>query len=255
MNVLDQFKLIGKKAMVTGGGSGIGRSYCHALAEAGADVAVVDIDPEAAKKVSEELLEHGNDSFPIQADIADENSIDSMMKKIENRWSCLDIAVNNAGISHKHDAEVVPMEVWDNVMNINLRGSFMCAQKEAKIMIPNRYGKIIFTVSISASIVNTPHMHVAYGTSKAGIQHLVKDLAYEWIKYGINVNGISPGAVYTPLIEKRLPELIPVWEDMYPIKRLGRTDELKGALVFLASDASTFMVGHCLVLDGGYTLL
>jgi NAD(P)-dependent dehydrogenase (short-subunit alcohol dehydrogenase family) len=97
-------------------------------------------------------------------------------------------------------------------------------------------------------------MHIVNGTSKAGIEHLVKDLGYKWIKYGIDVNGISPCVIYTPLVQERLPELIPIWEEMYPIKRLGNPEELKGTLVYLASDVSSFTAGHCMVIDGGYTL-
>ncbi len=255
MNILERFKLNEKKAMVTGGGSGIGEAYCHALAEAGADVAVVDINIDNAVTVSESLKELGIQSLAIQADISDENSVDGMMRQLMDSWGRLDIAVNNAGISHRDNAEDLPIEIWDKVLNVNLKGAFLCAQREARIMKPQKYGKIIFTVSISASIINIPHMHVAYGTSKAGVQHLVKALGYEWIKYGIHVNGISPGAVYTPMVEKRLPELIPVWEKLYPINRLGYIEELKGAVVYLASDVSSFMVGNCLVLDGGYTLI
>ena len=178
-----------------------------------------------------------------------------MIDKVKKNWKTLDIAVNNAGISIWGNAEKFPLSDWDKVMDLNLRGSFICAQKEAKIMIPEKYGKIIFTTSISGKIINIPQFQISYSVSKAALDHLVHCLAVEWIPYGINVNGISPGAVYTPALKaKRLKEMVPAWEKLYPIKRLGRVEEFKGAIVYLASDASSFMVGHIMTIDGGYSL-
>jgi NAD(P)-dependent dehydrogenase (short-subunit alcohol dehydrogenase family) len=255
MSISDLFGLKSKKALVTGGASGIGKAYCEALADAGADVAIGDKDYDAARKVCEELLSLGVKSIPIQVDISNAEDVDRMVNQVVGDWGRLDIAVNNAGISHRDNAEELAADTWDRVMNTNLRGSFLCAQREAKVMIPQKYGKIIFTTSISSRIINIPQLHVAYGASKAGIEHLVKDLGYEWIKYGINVNGISPGATYTPFVVNRLAELIPDWEKLYPIGRLGYPEDFKAAVVYLASDASSFMVGHCMVIDGGYTLV
>jgi len=257
LNIIDQFRLNGKKALVTGAGSGIGRAYAHALAEAGADVAIVDINIESARRVADEIKTIGRNSLAIKTDISNSKDIEKMINTVVNKWKRLDIAVNNAGISIRGNAENLTIGDWDKVININLRGSFLCAQNEARIMIPQRYGKIIFTTSISAIIVNLPQFHIAYGVSKAGLEHLVKGLAVEWIQYGICVNSICPGAVYTPFIQEAedLKDLIKVWENLYPIRRLCKIEELKGALVFLASDASSFMVGHSMVIDGGYTLV
>jgi NAD(P)-dependent dehydrogenase (short-subunit alcohol dehydrogenase family) len=257
VNIIDQFRLNGKKALVTGAGSGIGRAYAHALAEAGADVAVVDIDIESARRVADDIKIIGSNSLAIKTDISNAEDVEKMVNTVANKWKRLDIAVNNAGISIRGNSENLTIGDWDKVININLRGSFLCAQNEARIMIPQRYGKIIFTTSISAIIVNLPQFHIAYGASKAGVEHLVKGLAVEWIKYGIFVNSICPGAVYTPFIQESedLKDLIKVWEKLYPIKRLCKIEELKGACVFLASDASSFMVGHSMVIDGGYTLV
>jgi NAD(P)-dependent dehydrogenase (short-subunit alcohol dehydrogenase family) len=254
-NILDQFKLTGKKALVTAGGSGIGRAYAHALAEAGADVAIVDIDIEKAGIVTDELLSLGVESFPVNADCSKEEDIENLFSLVMKKWNRLDIAVNNAGISIIGNAGNYPVSDWDKIMNLNMRGNFICAQKEAAIMMPQKYGKIIFTTSISSSIINIPQFQVAYSVSKAGLEHLVRCLAVEWIPYGIYVNAISPGAVYTPALEaEHLKPLVPQWEQLYPIKRLGHVEEFKGAVVYLASDASSFTVGHILVIDGGYTL-
>ncbi|MBD3307734.1 SDR family oxidoreductase [candidate division KSB3 bacterium] len=257
MNIIEQFKLTDKKALVTGGGSGIGRAYVQALAEAGADVAVVDMKTDAAESVADEVMKLGRASLAIHADVTQPDEIDRMIDTVVAEWGRLDIAVNNAGVSTRGPAEDLPLEDWDRVVNLNLRGSFLCAQKEARVMIPQQYGKIIFTTSISALVINGPQLHIAYGASKAGLEHLVKGLGVEWIQYGINVNGICPGAVYTPFVMQAedLKDLIPVWEALYPIKRLCHVEELKGAVVYLASDVSSFMVGHSMIIDGGYTLL
>jgi len=255
MNILEKFKLNGKKALVTAAGSGIGRAYSHALAEAGADVAVVDIDEDKSRQVTEELKNIGSAAISIKANVSKEEDIYMMMDEIIKRWGRLDIAVNNAGISIWGNAENFPLENWDKVMDLDLKGAFICAQKQAKVMIPQKYGKIIFTSSISARIINIPQFQISMSVAKAGLEHLTRCLAVEWIPYGINVNCISPGGVITPALEKPgLKEKVPIWEKLYPIKRLGNVEELKGAIVYLASDASSFMVGHIMVLDGGYTL-
>ncbi|MCL5072676.1 MAG: SDR family oxidoreductase [Actinobacteria bacterium] len=181
--------------------------------------------------------------------------IENMINIVKKEWKRLDIAVNNAGISIRGNAENFPIEDWDKVMNLNLRGSFLCAQQEAKIMIPQKYGKIIFTSSRSAVMINRPQFQISYSVSKAGLEHLTRCLAVEWIPYGIYVNCISPGAVYTTALEaKDLKPMVKIWEDQYPIKRLGNVDEFKGAVVFLASDVSTFVVGEIMSIDGGLTL-
>ena len=255
MNTMNKFRLDGRKALVTGGGSGIGRAYAHALAEAGADVAIIDNNYEYADKVSSEIEDIGSRSLAIKADCSKIDDIEKMIEVIKKEWDRLDIAVNNAGISIRGNAEDFPIEDWDKVMDLNLRGSFLCAKKEAKIMIPQKYGKIIFTSSRSAVMVNRPQFQISYSVSKAGLEHLTRCLAVEWIPYGIYVNCISPGAVYTPALEADdLKPLIKTWEDQYPIKRLADVEEFKGAVVFLASKASTYIVGEVMVIDGGLTL-
>ena len=231
-NIIDSFKLDAKKALVTAAGSGIGRAYAHALAEAGADIAIVDIDIKKAEKVAHEVEKIGRQAIALRADLSKDEEIAEMMQLYLKKWKILDIAVNNAGISVWGNAESFKTEDWDRVMDLNLRGSFLCAQKEAKIMIPQKQGKIIFTTSISAKMINIPQFQISYSVSKAGLEHLVRCLAVEWIPHGIYVNGISSRAVYTPALEvDYLKENVPVWEKLYPIKRLGRVEEFKGAVV------------------------
>ena len=218
-------------------------------------MAVADIDFDKASAVASELTDAGAESLALCADCSKEEDIEKLFDSYIKKWVRLDIAVNNAGISIIGNAENYSISDWDKIINLNLRGNFICAQKEAAIMIPRKYGKIIFTTSISASIINIPQFQVAYSVSKAGLDHLVRCLAVEWIPYGIYVNGISPGAVYTPALEApHLKSLVPQWENLYPIKRLGYVEEFKGAVVYFASDASSFTVGHIMIIDGGYTL-
>ena len=190
MNIIDQFRLNGKKAFVTAGGSGIGRAYAHALAEAGADVAIIDLNLESAEKVAGEVEKIGTKSIAIKADCSKEEDIERMVDTVIKEWKRLDIAVNNAGISIWGNAEKFPMEDWDKVMDLNVRGSFLCAKQEAKVMIPQKYGKIIFTSSRSAVMVNIPQFQISYSVSKAGVEHLTRCLAVEWIPFGIYVNCI-----------------------------------------------------------------
>ena len=147
-------------------------------------------------------------------------------------------------------------EEWDQVLDLNLKGVFLCAQAEARVMIPQKYGKIINTASMSGSVVNRPQAQAAYNASKAGVVHLTRSLAAEWAPHGIRVNSISPGYILTALVNK-IPEVaqhLPFWTELTPVGRLGQVEDLQGAIVFLASNASDFMTGHNLIIDGGYTI-
>lgn len=254
--IFERFSLKNKVALVTGAGQGIGRAFAHALGEAGASVAVIDVVAERARHVSHELEKKKNASLDIVADVSKKSDVDLMIQKIIQWKGTLDIAVNNAGICINKPAEEMSVEEWDSVMNINLKGVFLCAQAEAKVMIPKRYGKIINTASMSASIVNYPQPQCAYNASKAGVVHLTKSLASEWASKGIRVNSISPGYMNTALIQQnpKLTPLISTWVQHTPLGTLGEVTDLQGAIVYLASPASDFMTGHDLVIDGGFTI-
>ncbi|MBD3182691.1 SDR family oxidoreductase [Candidatus Poribacteria bacterium] len=256
MGILDRFKLDGKTALVTGGGQGIGQAYAHALAEAGASVAIVDINPDTASQVAEEIKDIGQNSISIEADVTIEEDVKRMADTVAREWGKLDIAVNNAGITIWADTVEMTEKEWDDVLDLNLKGVFLCAQAEARVMIPQKYGKIINTASMSGSIVNRPQNQVSYNASKAGVIHLTKSLAAEWAPHGIRVNSISPGYMLTALVNK-IPEVaqhLPYWTGLTPVGRLGNVEDLQGAIVYLASDASDFMTGHDMVIDGGYSV-
>ena len=256
MSTLDSFRLDGKTALVTGGGQGIGRGFAQALAEAGASVAIVDVNPITAQQVTAEIQKLARRAISVVADVTVSADVKRMVDTVVGEWGRLDIAVNNAGRTAWDKAEDMSEEDWDDVLDLNLKGVFLCAQAEAKVMIPQKYGKIVNTASMSARVVNRPQGQASYNASKAGVVHLTKSLAAEWAPHGIRVNCISPGYTLTPLV-RNIPEVaehLPLWTELTPIGRLGEVEDLKGSIVFLASEASDLMTGHDLVIDGGYTI-
>jgi sorbose reductase len=253
MNVSSQLKLIDKKVLITGAGQGLGRAFARAFAEAGADVAIVDIDGNKAKEVSEEIINLGRRSLAVKADVSVYSDIYGMVEEVMSNWGRLDIAINNAGTAQFKVALEINEEDWDKIIDLNLRGAFFCCQAEAKAMLPNKYGKIINIASICGHIVWPPaQAQASYNTSKAGLIHLTKNLAAEWIKYGIRVNSISPGVTLTPGLTQKV---ISVFVNKAPIGKTADIKDIQGAVLFLASEESDFIIGNDIVIDGGYTLL
>lgn len=180
-----------------------------------------------------------------------------MADTVLSRWGTLTIGVNNAGIGLWADAESMAYTDWLRVIDIDLNSVFLCAQAEARIMLPLGYGKIINTASMSGHISNTPQNQVAYNAAKAGVIHLTRSLAAEWAKRGVRVNSISPGYTRTKLVEDLLATpigqtMLPTWMSMTPMGRMAEVTDLQGAVVYLASSASDYMTGHDMVIDGGY---
>ncbi len=254
---LERFRLEGRVALVTGGGQGIGRAFAHALGEAGAAVAVVDKLPEAAETVVAELSAKGIEALPVTADVTQADQTRRMVDEVVAHWGSLTIGVNNAGVAGWFDSESMPESEWDTMMDVNLKGVFLCAQAEASVMLETGYGKIINTASMSAHIVNTPQNQAAYNASKAAVLHLTRSLAAEWAPRGVRVNSISPGYTRTQLVEQFLQqpegkEKLPTWLSLTPMSRLAEVTDLQGAAVYLAAEASDFVTGHDIVIDGGY---
>jgi NAD(P)-dependent dehydrogenase (short-subunit alcohol dehydrogenase family) len=255
--ILERFRLDGRVALVTGGGQGIGRAFAHALGEAGAAVAVVDLKLDLAEEVAHELAQKNIRSMAVRADVTKPDDVQAMVAAIVSGLGGLTIAVNNAGIGVWADAESMDYSTWLRLIDVDLNSVFLCAQHEARVMLPAGYGKIINTASMSAHISNTPQNQSPYNAAKAGVLHLTRSLAAEWARRGVRVNSISPGYTRTKLVEDLLATpvgqtMLPAWMGMTPMGVMAEVTDLQGAVVYLAAPASDYMTGNDLIIDGGY---
>lgn len=254
----ERLSLAGKTALVTGGSRGIGKALATGLAESGASVAIISrTTKREGDELAEELRALGVRSYAALADVTDRASIGAAAAEVTRRWGQLDVMVANAGIGIDVNAEDMTEVQWDRLMDVNLKGVFFAAQAAAHEMIPRKVGNIIAITSTSAFMVNG-NPQACYNSSKAGVLMLVKCLAYEWARHNIRVNAIAPGWIYTDMLGPYLAEHA---EDAYgymakpaAMNRIARPDELAGAAVYLASDASSFTTGQQIVVDGGQTL-
>ncbi len=252
MDIKEKLMLTGKKAYVTGGAGGIGKSIALAFAQCGADVAIVDRNLQEAEKIAKEIALHGVKTVAVKADVGDPEDVNRMMDTILNAFGTIDIAFNNAGICENANAEDMTYDSWKRVIDINLTGVFLTSQAAGRIMIKKGSGSIINTASMSGHIVNDPQRQCAYNTSKAGVIMLTKSLAVEWAPHNVRVNCISPGYIATNMTKMDDP-LVPTWMAVSPVKRLGTPEDLQGAVVYLASDAASFTTGCDIIIDGAFT--
>jgi NAD(P)-dependent dehydrogenase (short-subunit alcohol dehydrogenase family) len=255
--IIDRFRLDGRTALVTGGAQGIGEAYCNALGEAGAKIAVVDINLRLAEETAGSLNKKGIEAIAIEADVTNPDDVTKMVKTVVDKWGKLTIGVNNAGMGVWRDALSQDFGEWRKILALNLDAVFLCARTEAAAMEKEGYGKIINTASMSAHIVNTPQNQAAYNSSKAGVLHLTRSLAAEWAPKNILVNSISPGYTKTALVDNLLktPEgqtVLPRWLEKVPLARMAVPGDLQGAVVYLASPASDYVTGSDIIIDGGY---
>jgi len=250
------FDLSEKVSIVTGGGRGLGRIMALALADVGANVIIADIIINQAEYVAKEIINKNIRSLAIKVDVTKPKEVQKMVSQVMKHFGRIDILINNAGINIIAPAENFAVKDWEKVLNINLKGVFLCSQVVGKVMMKQKKGKIINIASIHG-LVGSIHHAVAYNSSKAGVINLTRALAVEWGKYNINVNAIAPGIIKTDLTKKRLEnkEYYNYWIDRTPLKRIGKPEDLIGAVIYLSSEASNWLTGQTIVIDGGYTAL
>jgi sorbose reductase len=254
MSVLDLFDLHGKTALVTGGSSGIGKTVALAYLEAGARVAIAARNSETLRNVADELATAtGAKVVPVRCDVTQPEQVTRLVDKVIAELGGIDIAVCNAGIVSVAGMLDMSPEEFQRIQNTNVTGVFLTAQAAARAMVKQgRGGVIINTASMSGHIINIPQQVSHYCASKAAVIHLTKGMAVEFAQHQIRVNSVSPGYIRTELVEP-LAEYHAQWEPKIPLGRMGRADELAGLYVYLASEASSYMTGSDIVIDGGYT--
>ena len=254
MTVLDTFSLSGKVVLLTGGSRGLGRAMAQALGEAGASVAVTARTLSAAQAAADELTAAGIRSYGVQLEVSDVDDVERAVVEVSEAFGEIDVLVNNAGIGIGAAALEAPEHAWREVMSVNVDGVWYCSRAVARRMAARGGGTIVNIGSMSAQIVNQPRWQISYLTSKAAVHHMTEGLAAEWAPHGIRVNAIAPGYFLTEMSPVDQPEYAPFCVDPAPMKRYGLPHELGPAAVFLASDASSFMTGSIVKIDGGFTL-
>jgi NAD(P)-dependent dehydrogenase (short-subunit alcohol dehydrogenase family) len=248
-------KLDGKVAMVTGGARGIGRAIARALASAGANVAIVDMEAADAAETADMVRNEGRQALTLSADVSRRDEVFQAVEDIITQMDRIDIAVNNAGILTNHNALELTEEEWRRVLGVNLDGVLWCCQAVAERMIAQgRGGRIINIGSVSGRFADWPRKHVAYSVSKAGVVMLTRYLAVEWGPHGITVNSISPSNTETEMLDVE-EDVRRRWRDMSPLGRLAKPEEIGAAAVFLASEGGSYVSGHDLVVDAAATCL
>jgi NAD(P)-dependent dehydrogenase (short-subunit alcohol dehydrogenase family) len=256
MAVLDRFRLDGQTAIVTGGNRGIGRGISTSLAEAGANVVIANRDEAAGQEAAEAIADDtGATVEAISVDITDVEEVQALVDATVEEFGDIDVLVNNAGVTLNTPAEEMTLEGWQRVIDINLTGPFNCAKYVGREMIDGDGGSIINVSSISAFMANHPQPQVSYNASKAGLEGFKNQLASEWAEHGIRVNNINPGYVRTEMIDQVLeedPEMAEAWFDEMLLDEMARPEDIGPLAVFLASEASGYMTGSSVVIDGGY---
>jgi len=240
--------------LITGAGQGIGRAIALKFAKEGTSVIVNNVTEDKAKSVSKEIEEMGGSATPIQADVAHQDEVTNMVSKVMDEFGKIDILVNNAGIQTSSPFLKLPVAEWDRIIDVNLKGTFLCSQLVANNMIKNNYGKIVNIASIHYIIPRLNRIH--YDVSKAGIAIMTKEMALELAKYKINVNCIAPGFIATEMNKEILgsPEKLNENISRIPWGRMGEPEDIANAALFLVSDEAEYITGAILNVDGGLGL-
>lgn len=254
MHVKQLFDLTGRVAIVTGGAAGLGRQMAEALAEMGANLVLCARKKERCEQAAKELAALRVKTLAMGCDVRDPASIHEVVDRTAAEFGKIDILINNAGVSWGAAVEEMPLEAWNKVIDTNLTGTFLFSQAAGKIMERQRRGKIINIASVAGFRGAPPELPaIGYHASKGGVIAFTKDLACKWAGHNINVNAIAPGWFPTHMSEVVIERNRDAFLKRIPLGRFGSESDLKGAAVFLASDASDFVTGHVLVVDGGQT--
>jgi len=249
----DRFRLDKKVAVVVGGSQGLGQAMALALAAAGADVCVVGLGEENLKKTAEAIHSLGRRGLWIEADVTREETVEKWVARVMDFFGRIDVLVNSQGTSHLQPSAEFDADAWQRVMDVNLKSIFLCCKHAGRVMLKQGKGKIINISSVRSFQGRAEDL--AYAPSKGAVNQLTRSLAIEWGAKGVNVNAIAPVFTLTPMNRAILDNPAQkAWVlSRIPMKRLGELDDLFGPVVFLASEASNFVNGHILVVDGGWT--
>jgi gluconate 5-dehydrogenase len=258
MSVFDKFRLSGKRAIITGGSRGLGRAIAQALAEAGADLVLVGREEESLKSAARELSSLGGRVNFLVADMSTPAEAEHACRNILSVHAPIHVLINNVGGRRINiPTEQMPTEEWLRILDLNLTSAFVCSKLIGGEMVKRKAGRVINIASIAGMIVNRGIYGRSYETAKAALVAFTKTLAVDWAPYHVTVNAIAPGGFLTDPNRRwfrEMPELKNTFESMVPMGRLGEPDEIGPLALYLASDASSYMTGATLVIDGGYTL-
>jgi gluconate 5-dehydrogenase len=258
VSVKKLFDLTGKVALITGGSRGLGLQMAEALGEMGARVAITARKPAELQEAKAQLDKAGIEARTIINDLQDAESVRPMVEEVLKAFGRIDVLVNNAGAAWGAPAEDHPLEAWQKVINLNLTAIFLLSQTVGKLaMIPRKYGRIINIASIAGLVGTEPGFMptIAYNASKGGVVNFTRSLAAEWARYNITVNAIAPGVFPSKMSQGMIDRSEQYILQQTPMKRLGGEEDLKGVTVLLASDASAYITGQTIAVDGGFTAI